>query len=179
MSTIPGRPPPDSRSAAPPQPDPYQQAQELAEAGDFGAALACFISSVQGGHSLHQLDALLRRSVASASQQSPQKFAHTVFAHNTVYLQYILLRLQACTLHCLAESDANSTQRRDELPLELTRNILPSVERLSRLLGEQLQTWASTNRLWKLAGRRKKLPCSKGDDGQSFDDPDDTLLDRS
>lgn len=178
MSTIPKGQPMDSRSGTPQQPDPYQQASELADAGDFGAALACFISSDQRGHSLHELDAILRRSVASASQQSPQRFAQTVFGHNAVFLQYVLLRLQACTLHSLQESDAISTRRRDELPLEV-RNILPCVERLSRLLGEQLHTWASANRLWKLAGRSRKQRRPKGDGAQSFDDPDDTVLDRS
>jgi hypothetical protein len=179
MSTIPRRPPMDSKSGATEQSDPHQHVRELAEGGDFGAALACFISADQGAHSLSQLDALLRRSVARASEQSPQKFACTAFEHNSIFLQYILLRLQACTLHSLQENDAVSTRRRDELPLELTRNILPCVERLSRLLGEQLHTWASANRLWKLAGRSKKQRRPKGDDGQSFDDPDDTLLDRS
>src|SRR5258708_6770355 len=114
MSTIPRRPSMDSRLDTPQHPDPLQEATELAEAGDFGAALSCFISSDQGRYSLHQLDALLRQAISRAGEQSPQQFARTVFGHNTIYIQYILLRLQACSLHALHEADARSTQRRDE-----------------------------------------------------------------
>jgi hypothetical protein len=91
---------------------------------------------------------------------------------------YVLLRLQASTLNCVTETDDRLHNRRGELPLELTKDILPCVERLSRLLGEQLQAWASTNRMWKLAGRAKKQRRPKVENPQSVDD-DDTLLDRS
>jgi hypothetical protein len=178
MSTVPKPPEAGPQPATMPPPDPLREAKERAAAGDIGTALSLFLNADLGAQSLQQLDGLLRRSVGQASQQSPQQFTCDAFQQSTAFLMYVLLRLQACTLNCVTETDDRLPHRRAELPLELTRDILPNVERMSRLLGEQLQAWASTNRMWKLAGRAKKQPRPKEVDVCPVDD-DDTLLDRA
>jgi hypothetical protein len=179
MSTTPKVPETDPRPDAPRQPDRRQKARGQAEAGHLGFALECFLNADKTPFSLHQLDTLLRQSAWQASQQSPQKFTRDAFQQSTAFLTYVVLRLQACTLHCLTETDERLPHRQGELAPELAKDILPCVERMSRLLGEQLQAWASTNRMWKLAGRAKKQRRPKVENPQSVDDDDDTLLDRS
>jgi hypothetical protein len=143
-----------SRNGAAVAPNPMHALQERAEAGDFATVLQFFTAARPGAFSPGALDRLLRRAIDQAGRQSPRQFADAAYLQTTTFLLYVLGRLQVCAMQGLLTSDAAVQMQRGHVPEDLTAQMLPMIERLSRLVGELNQAWASTARLWSLAEGR-------------------------
>ena len=68
---------------------------------------------------------------------------------------YAALRLQLLCLRRLEQADGASGSQLLLLPLEVEEKWLPLLERLQGRTADLLQGWATTARLWRLAGRRE------------------------
>jgi hypothetical protein len=154
--TNPWNPQGSARNGASTAPDPICVLKERAEAGDFASVLQFFAGAQPGAYSLAEFDSLLRRAIDQASRQSPEQYADAAFRQTSAFVLYVLGRAQACATLSLLSADAEAQMRFGRLPEDLTTQMLPIVERLSRLVGKLNQSWASTTRLWSLAKRRTR-----------------------
>jgi hypothetical protein len=124
------------------------------EAGDLSAMLEWFTTAPPGAYNLRHLDRLLRRAIDQASRRPPRRFTGEVYRQALGFVTYVLLRLQACTVHALGQVDDRHASDFNRLPRDLAALLAP-IERLSRLAGELGQAWASSSRLWVLAQRNQ------------------------
>jgi hypothetical protein len=161
---------PPSKSQEAERPDPMRQMQDLAEAGDFGGLIKWLVDVPPGACDLGVLDRLLRHAVEQASRRSPRRFTAEVFRQTTACVTYVNMRLQVCAMLCLAAADTEGYRRRTERPVEMLKEVLPAIERLSRLAGELCQGQASTARLWELAKRNRVPKLRKHKTRRSGDD---------
>jgi hypothetical protein len=170
------RPSRDSARDAEPQ-DPLQALLERVEAGDFATVLDWCIHAPPGAYGAGKLDQLLRRAIEQASRKSPQRFADAGFGQAISFVLYVLMRFQASTMPGLVTPDAEARGRRGDLPEGFAREILPAIERLSRLFGELSQARASTARLWSLTRRRGQRRVCNGRCRRPGTEPLQELLD--
>jgi hypothetical protein len=155
----PTRPHPKDRPSPgkPARPDPVQEMEELAGAGDFGSVLQWYFTLPPGACSFGRLDRLLRGAIDRAAGQSGHRFTRNVYRQTLFFLTYVQLRLEACVMDGLRRADDHAHPRGGGVP-EDVRAILPQLERLMRLSGELSLGWASATRLWGLARRGRPAP---------------------
>ena len=157
-TSAPETPPATSPQAADPgKQDPLKLMKALAVAGDMAGLLDAFIKFPKEVADLRQIESLLRISAKQASKQSPKRFTRAVYREATAFLAYVQMRLHIYTVLALADVDRQSQPRLEPLSDELTGKVLPQIEHLMRLTMDLNQSWAQTNRLWRLA-RNKKQP---------------------
>jgi hypothetical protein len=171
MSEATPHPARDKDGASTERPSRIREIEQRAAAGDVAGVLNFFMTAQPGLYSPHQLDHLLVLAIESASRKAPAEFAGESFRQTAAFLQYVVLRLQASLLYDgMRPSHGHNGAGQFELAGESIRDLLPVVERLSRLLGDLHLSWASTMRRWRLveqadepARRRSKTRCAAGD----------------
>ena len=147
---------PDGSPETPvPPPDPLQQLQEMADAGDFAGLVESLIYAPSHYRDVGEIPILLRKSLDQASKRSPRKFTGEVYRQAFAFLTYLTSRLQVCAERCLHIADEDRSPKREQLPEELLI-LVPHIERLARLTHEMAASWASTDRRWALARQRKR-----------------------
>jgi hypothetical protein len=147
---------------------PYQQREQLVAAGDVRALLEMIRQTPSDLLDLREAFDQLRRAIDIASRD-PGQFANDLFRTATSFAAVVMLRIQLLCEQSLEQTARTVDGRGGRLANELVEVLLPQLERLQTHWATLAQAWASTLRMWDLAGRR-----SKGGDGRPPADPSST-----
>jgi hypothetical protein len=158
MSAVPPGPPNAKANAKADRRDPIHVIEVRAAAGDVAGVMDFWLYAPPAVYDLRQLDWLLRQAIRNASHKPLQEFAAVTYRQAITFLLEMLVRLQGCMLHSGMTGDASNSARRFQIPGNTLGELLPVIERLSRLVGDLNLSWASANRLCILAERGKGPP---------------------
>jgi hypothetical protein len=139
---------------------PYEQRERLVEAGDVRGLLEIIRQTPSDLLDLRETFDQLRRAIEAASRD-PRQFAHDLFRTTISFTALVMLRMQFVCEQSLAQTGRTMDSRGARLGNELVDVLLPQLQQLQIHWATLAQGWASTVRMWALAGRR-----SKGGDGE-------------